>query len=101
MVQNFTVKMDNVEVRKVEEVVLEIGEKEYPRLQVHFDDERLDRLVFTDKVLDRKEIYKRGTIGTLELSIITEATVKTGKNGKPYIGEKTKVEIANFTPSEE
>lgn len=101
MVQNFTVKMDNVEVRKVEEVVLEIGDKEYPRLQIHFDDERLDRLVFTDKVLDRKDIYKRGTVGTLELSIITEATVKTGKNGKPYIGEKTKVEIANFIPSEE
>lgn len=100
MVQNFVVKMDSMEVRKVEEVVLEIGDKEYPRLQVHFDDENVNRLIFTDKVLDRKELYKRGTIGTLELTIITEATVKTSKNGKPYIGEKTKVEIANFTPSE-
>ena len=98
MVQNFNVKMDNVEVRKVDEVVIEIGDKEYPRLQVHFDNENLDRLIFTDKVLDRKDIYKRGTVGTLELTIITEATVKTSKNGKPYIGEKTKVEISNFTP---
>lgn len=100
MVQNFIVKMENVEVRKVDEVVLEIGDKEYPRLQVHFDDEKLDRLVFTDKMLDRKDIYKRGTVGTLELTVITEATVKTGKNGKPYIGEKTKVEIANFIPED-
>ena len=101
MVQNFTVKMENMEVRKVEEVVLEIGEKEYPRLQVYFDDEKVNRLIFTDKALDRRELYKRGTIGTLELTIITEATMKTSKNGKPYVGEKTKIEIANFTPSEE
>lgn len=96
MVQTYTVKMENMEVRKVEEVVLEIGDKEYPRLQVHFDNEDCDRLVFTDKVLDRKEVYKRGTIGTLTLSICTEATVKTSKNGKPYIGEKTKIEIEDF-----
>ena len=34
MVQNFTVKMEGMEVRKVEEVVLEIGDKEYPRLHI-------------------------------------------------------------------
>ena len=100
MVQSFVVKMDNMEVRKVEEIELEIGDKIYPRLQVHFDNENLDRLVFTDKMVNRKDLYKRGTLGTLELTIITEATVKTSKAGKSYVGEKTKIEIADFIVKE-
>lgn len=98
MVQSFTVKMNNMEVRKVEEVEAEIGENTYRSLNIHFDDENCDRLVFKDKILENKDKYQRGTIGTLELTISTENTTKTSKTGKPYIAEKTTMTIKEFTP---
>ena len=98
MVQTFTVKMNGMEVRKVEEVELEIGENTYRSLNVHFDNENCDRLVFKDKDMENKDKYQRGTIGTLELTISTENTTKTSKTGNPYITEKTTITIKDFTP---
>ena len=98
MVQTFTVKMNGMEVRKVEEVELEIGENTYRSLNVHFDNEDCDRLVFKDKDMENKDKYQRGTIGTLELTISTENTTKTSMTGNPYITEKTTITIKDFTP---
>ena len=100
MVQNFDVKLPQMEVRKVEEVDLEIGEKTYKSLNVHFDDEECNRLVFKDKLIDNKEKYTRGTIGTLILNISTENTMKTSKTGNNYITEKTIITIKDFSPQE-
>lgn len=99
MVQSFVVKLPKMEVRKVEEVELEIGEKVYRSLNIHFDDEDCNRLVFKDKDMENKEKYQRGTIGTLELVISTENATKTSKSGNPYITEKTTMTIKNFTPN--
>lgn len=99
MVQTFTVKMNAMEVRKVEEVELNIGENTYRSLNVHFDTEECDRLVFKDKDLSNKELYQRGVIGLLEVVISTENTTKTAKNGSPYITEKTTMHIQKFTPN--
>lgn len=99
MVQTFTVNMENMEVRKVEEVELEIGEKTYRSLNIHFDNADCDRLVFKDKDMENKDKYQRGTIGKLELIISTENTMKTSKTGNPYITEKTTITIKEFTPN--
>ena len=96
MVQTFTVKMNNMEVRKVEEIELEIGENTYRSLNIHFDNEDCDRLVFKDKNVENKDKYQRGTIGTLELTISTENITKTSKTGNPYITEKTTITIKDF-----
>lgn len=98
MVQTFTVKMNNMEVRKVEEIELEIGENTYRSLNVHFDNEDCDRLVFKDKNVENKDKYQRGMIGTLELTISTENITKTSKTGNPYITEKTTMTIKDFKP---
>lgn len=96
MVQSFDVKMENMEVRKVEEVEIEIGENTYRSLNIHFDNENCDRLVFKDKNIENKDKYKRGDVGTLTLTIATENTTKTAKNGNVYIAEKTNTIIKNF-----
>lgn len=100
MVQTFTVKMNNMEVRKVEEIELEIGENTYRSLNIHFDNEDCDRLVFKDKNVENKDKYQRGIIGTLELTISTENITKTSKTGNPYITEKTIITIKDFVPEE-
>ena len=97
MVQTFNVTRTKMEVRKVEEVEYEIGDNTYRSLNVHFDDEDCNRLVFKDKLIENKEKYKRGMIGTLELTISTENTTKISKNGNPYIAEKTTIIIKDFT----
>lgn len=96
MVQSFEVALTKMEVRKVEEVELEIGENTYRSLNVHFDDEDCNRLVFKDKAIENKEKYKRGTVGTLKLIISTENTTKISKTGNPYITEKTVITIKDF-----
>ena len=96
MVQSFEVALSKMEVRKVEEVELEIGENTYRSLNVHFDDEDCNRLVFKDKAIENKEKYKRGTVGTLRLTISTENITKTSKTGNPYITEKTTMTIKDF-----
>lgn len=96
MVQTFDVTLPKMEVRKVEEVELEIGENTYRSLNIHFDDEDCNRLVFKDKLIDNKEKYKRGMIGTLKLTIATENTTKTSKTGSAYITEKTMMTIKDF-----
>lgn len=98
MVQTFIVKMNNMEVRKVEEIELEIGENTYRSLNIHFDNEDCDRLVFKDKNVENKDKYQRGIIGTLELTISTENITKTSKTGNPYIAEKTTMTIKEFKP---
>ena len=96
MVQSFDVTLLKMEVRKVEEVELEIGENTYRSLNVHFDDEDCNRLVFKDKAIENKDKYKRGMVGTLKLTISTENTTKTSKTGNPYITEKTVITIKDF-----
>lgn len=96
MVQSFEVVLPKMEVRKVEEVELEIGENTYRSLNIHFDDEDCNRLVFKDKIIENKDKYKRGTIGTLKLTISTENITKTSKTGNAYITEKTTMTIKDF-----
>lgn len=96
MVQSFEVTLPKMEVRRVEEVEVEIGERTYRSLNVHFDDTEGVRLVFKDKCIENK--YEKGTVGTLKLVIATENTTKTSKNGTPYITEKTTMTIKDFTP---
>ena len=88
--------LPKMEVRKLEEVEFEINETTYRSLLVHFDNEDGDRLVFKDKILDNKDKYQRGNIGDLTLTISIDNTIKEGKNGKPYITEKTTITIADF-----
>lgn len=101
MVQSFEVTLPKMEVRKVEEVELEIGENTYRSLNVHFDDEDCNRLVFKDKAIENKEKYKRGMVGTLKLTISTENTTKTSKTGNAYITEKTTMTIKDFKEDED
>lgn len=96
MVQSFDVTLPKMEVRKVEEVELEIGDNTYKSLNVHFDDEDCNRLVFKDKIIENIEKYKRGTVGTLKLTISVENTTKTSKAGNAYITEKTVITIKDF-----
>lgn len=96
MVQSFEVTLPKMEVRKIEEVEFEIGDKTYRSLNVHFDDEECNRLVFKDKDIENVEKYKRGAVGTLKLTISTENTTKTSKTGNPYITEKTTMTIKDF-----
>lgn len=96
MVQSFEVRLPKMEVRKIEEVELEIGENIYRSLNIHFDDEDCNRLVFKDKQIENKDKYSRGMIGTLTLVISTENITKTSKTGNPYITEKTTMVIKDF-----
>ena len=96
MVQSFDVMLPKMEVRKVEEVELEISGNTYRSLNVHFDDEDCNRLVFKDKTIENKDKYKRGMVGTLKLTISTENITKTSKTGDPYITEKTVITIKDF-----
>lgn len=96
MVQSFDVKLPNMEVRKVEEVEFEINENTYRSLNIHFDDEDCNRLIFKDKAIENKEKYKRGAVGTLTLTISTENVTKTSKTGSAYIAEKTTTTIKDF-----
>ena len=96
MVQNFNVKLPKMEVRKIEEVNLEIGDNTYKSLNVHFDDEDCNRLVFKDKLVDNISKYKKGEIGTLVLNISTENITRESKTGNPYITEKTVITIKDF-----
>lgn len=98
MIQNFKVDLNNMEVRKVEEVTMEIKDKVYRSLQVHFDDEECNRLVFKDKIMDNKEKYCRGDIGTLTLSISTDGKITNAKDGHQYIKEDTVITISDWKP---
>lgn len=99
-VQNFKAKIENLEVRKVEEKESTMKNGYiYHRLEVYFDDEDCNRIVLTDKDVSRKDLYKRGTIGTVTVSIIKEVKTKISKeDNNEYIGENTKVEIYDFQP---
>lgn len=96
MVQSFDVTLSKMEVRKIEEVELEINGNVYRSLNIHFDDEECNRLVFKDKNIDNKDKYQRGMIGTLVLTISTENITKASKTGNSYIAEKTIMTIKDF-----
>lgn len=95
MVQSFDAAL-HMEVRKVEEAELEIGDKTYRYLNIHFDNDDCERYVFKDKNIDNKDKYKRGDIGTLIVTVSTENVVKSSKTGNSYISEKTSVVIKDF-----
>lgn len=101
MVQTFNVDMKDMEVRKVEEVEWEINDKTFRSLMIHFDDVECNRLVFKDKIIENKDKYKRGQVGTLTITISTDEAIKTGKNGNPYITEKTTITIHEWKPNKE
>lgn len=96
MVQTYEVKMENMEVRKVEDEVLDICDKSYPRFKISFDDENGKRLVFIDGNRKRLDSYKRGQVGTLILKMTNEVIVKDFENGSRYFKDTTKVEIEDF-----
>ena len=90
-----------MEVRKVEVIegtikATEAGKADvtYRYIEVGFDDEKGDRHIFKDKAVEEhKDLYHRGDIGTLYLSIITE---DVSKKNSTFVQEKTKVLIHNF-----
>lgn len=100
MIDTVIAKVENMEVRKisVEERTIkgEAGKADtvYRYIEVGFDDEAGDRHIFKDKAVDEhKDLYHRGDIGTLELSIITE---DVSKKNTTFVQEKTKVLINDF-----
>ena len=96
MVQVFNAVLSDMEVRKVEETEVEINDKVYRSLLVHFDDVDCTRLVFKDRNIENKEKYVRGQIGTLTLEVSTENKIQTGKSGNQYIAEKTVITIHDW-----
>ena len=95
-VQTFTTVLKNMEVRKVDKIQLEIGEKVYESLDVKFDDEDGERLIFKDKNVGNFDKYVRGQVGDLSLQISTDNIIKEGKAGYTYISEKTVMTIKDF-----
>ena len=100
MTQSFVCKLENMEVRMVKEEELDINGKIFRFLNIHFDDEEGERLIFKDRMIENKEKYQRGKIGTLKLTISNSEVIKTAKNGKPYIAEKTTITIKDFKENE-
>lgn len=101
MVDTVIARVDNYEVRKVEVIegtikATEAGKADvkYRYIEVGFDDEKGDRHIFKDKAVEEhKDLYHRGDIGTLYLSIITE---DVSKKNSTFVQEKTKVLIHDF-----
>lgn len=107
MVQTYISIIENMEVRRVEEIekIIKAKDKnikdiEDRYLEVGFDDIDCNRLVFKDKDMSRANFYKRGMIGTLALQTTTEFITKYNENGKPYTYEKTSTIIHDFFPNE-
>ena len=104
MIDTLIVRADDMEVRKVIEEVKTIKAKDakkedttYRYIEVAFEDENGDRHTFKDKAVEEhKDLYHRGEVGTLYLSIITE---DVSKEGTTYVQEKTKVLIHDFKPN--
>lgn len=100
--QTFVTTIENAEVRCVKEIKksfchpLTGNPVNYEHLEIGFDDENGNRLTFIDRDMSRKELYKRGTTGTIKLKVITETAVGQAKDGVPYTYEKTKYEINDF-----
>lgn len=103
----FIFKIPNMEVRTCEEIPFEITNKEtgetktYRSLRVGFDNEEGERVNLKDRNLEHAEMYKKGTVGTLHLKYAVEGTIKEGKTGKTYVGEKVVFEINDFVPDKE
>ncbi len=98
MAQSFIAELKDMEVRKIEETAITIEGNCYPALRIHFDTPDADRLVFTDKQIDRKDLYHREEIGLLKLRISTYPVVRTAKDGKLYTVEKTSIVIDDWKP---
>lgn len=95
-IQTGIAEMQEMEVRKVQEIVTEINGTVYRKLAIKFDDTNGDSMIFYDKNLEHIEKYQRGAIGTIQLRITTEIVNKTSKNGNNYTGEKTTILIEDF-----
>lgn len=101
MIDTVIAEVKEMEVRKVEVIegtikATEAGKADvtYRYIEVGFDDEKGDRHIFKDKAVEEhKDLYHRGDIGTLYLSIITE---DVSKKNSTFVQEKTKVLIHNF-----
>jgi hypothetical protein len=96
MVQTFKFTLEDMEVRKCEEVETAIGDNVYRSLSVNFDTKDGDRLIFKDRDVNNKDKYQRGHIGTLEITVSTDNVIKTSKSGSPYTTEKTTLLIHDF-----
>lgn len=96
MVQVYKVKMENMEVRKVEKEDLNINGKIYPILNVSFDDENVDRVILIDNDLERFNSYKKGQVGTLILKITNELFMQDLLNGSQSLEDTTTIEIEDF-----
>lgn len=96
MIQSFNVVLEDMEVRKIEQVEISINDKIFNSLDVHFDDASGNRLVFKDKNINNVNKYQRGIVGSLILNINTENVIKKNKNGNSYISEKTYITIKDF-----
>jgi hypothetical protein len=92
----FLAEVKDLEVRKVEEDVFTIGDKEYKSLKVHFDDPDCNRIVLKDKDVSRKDSYHRGDVGTVTLRITIEQVAKENKAGNGYVSDKTTIQIEKF-----
>lgn len=97
-IQTFNATMNNMEVRKVEKLENTFNGKTYVTLQIHFDDEEGNRLIFKDKNVDRESFYKRGMVGTLTLRIIDEPIIKTSTKNTDYqyVSDRISITIEDF-----
>lgn len=101
MIDTVIAEVKEMEVRKVKVIegtikATEAGKADvkYRYIEVGFDDENGDRHTFKDKAVEEhQDLYHRGDIGTLYLSIITE---DVSKKNSTFVQEKTKVLIHNF-----
>ena len=92
---------DDMEVRKVETVEGTIksdrpgtSDTTYRYLEIGFDDEKGDRHIFKDKDVEgHSDLYHRGDVGRLYLTITTE---DVSKKDTTFVQERTKVYIKDF-----
>ena len=89
-----TAKIENVEIRKAEIVEGVIEGKDgredttYRYIDLHCDDEDLNRIYLKDKICENINKYERGTVGTFVIDIAAEEEFK-----KSY-----KITVKDFIP---
>lgn len=88
---HFIALVPNVEVRKVEEKSFPAkdGKTEIKSITLHCDDENGDRIYFNDKYA-RKDIYRRGLIGTFKIRL----------DCVEDFGTQSKITVVDFIPNE-
>lgn len=86
--------IENLEVRKVTKYSDDNG---WYHLIVTFEDEDCNRFYFVDEDISREGRYKRGTFGTLKLSIATSEDIL---NDFDNINYEIIAEIYDFIPDD-